>query len=272
MACLYTYIKSLSDKGLLSGEYRQPQSVQYPPIPGTQYRIRIFSSTISSLIPNAFVWNGIDTLHFRLTGDGGITWTVINLIEGFYTVADLNLAITDALVGIGLLSSLTINDPPIYLGLNPVDGLCYIVLDTTKAVPGTVQIGISFDLYDTWQLVGFSAIKTFVADGIVSSDVIPFIDFQGSNIGIITSFTGAGFVNGTRSSLLAAFPIPFINKGEIRYPSYDTSLLSPYVFCDVPRSFTGFKINFINLRTGTDIMFLGGDVKLQIEISSITKK
>jgi hypothetical protein len=208
-----------------------------------------------------------DTTRLRISGDGGVTWIIVDMIPGFYTVAQINAAISNALVANGFLLPANINNPPIYLGITPVDQRCYVILDTTKATVGTVQIGISFDLYDTWQLVGFDAVKTFILDGTYAADTIPFIDYQGSSIAVTTSFQGSRWVNGIRSNIMAQFPIPFINRGDITYPSYNTLLLSPYTICDIPRVFTGYTVNFINPRTGKDLVFLYGDVSLTIDIS-----
>lgn len=269
MTTLFTYSKTLTTQGNFNGTYIQSPPMRFPKREGVVHRIRVYHVAISSIIPNVFASTdvGIDTTSYRISGDGGTTWLTVNLIPGFYTINQLNASITDALVANGMLLPANVADPPIYIGINPVDRFPYVVLDTTKG-SGITQIGFSVAIGDIWRLFGFLTQKTFVVDGTFGATTMPETDVQGTDIAVLSSFPTTKYIDGHGSNEICRFPIPYYMQNEILFPSYNTQLLSPYMSANIPEMFNGFDVKVVNAANYKPMIFLYGSCNITIEISA----
>lgn len=269
---LFTMFQERSSPGKLSGSYKQATPLLFEQTNRT-YALKLFSLTISSIIPNVYVdaESGTDTTHFDVTADGGVTWTTINLIPGYYSVRTLREAIIVAFIDLGVQDPTTVDDPCVYLGLTTVNQMSYITLNTAKCIPATAtQVGIRFT-GQTGALPGFTTTTTFLVDGTFTGDTAPLYDYQGSEISVVTSLTAAQWIStndgaSTSTGEIVRIPIPFVMGGLITFPSYRTLLDSPVLHAQIPRYWTGYTMRFVNPRTGRDIIFGYGHVSACLQI------
>lgn len=261
------YYKEITSIGLLNGTYVQSPSLKLDN--SKKYALRVLTCRLSPVIPNIYSVAGVnDNTQLDISNDNFATRVTIVLTAGSYNVAQLNLAIQNILVGLSW--NIDNNDSALWLAVNPVSKLCYVRLDSTKLALGT-QICVDFTSQSTStfnNVVGFTAPSSFNVDGLHDANAIPYLDYQGSNVQIRTSFTNTSFLNGTPSNILCSFPMSSTGN-EIIFPSTETGLISPLIQCDIPYILNGYDIKIEDQRTNKPIYFSYGSITLQLEIIEI---
>jgi len=224
--------------------------------------IRLVKAVISKQIPNVYSYDNFDNTKLRVSNDGGVTWTIVNLTPGIYTVAYIQAAINAA------CASLTywINnaDPGFILDFNPATEQVYIKMDSTKLIGGIGQLGIDFGNSDMKNTLGFTMPTFFILDGLHTANINAQVDAQGTMIDV-KIFNVADRIryssDGSTNNTLCVIPIDSTNPNEVIYqPPF-----SPLIPCSIPPVVAQFTVNFVN-GLGRPLYLLTGNVLVEFEI------
>ena len=242
----------------------------YPIIPlnrNKKYKMRMLKAAISVNIPNVYNFNGTNNGLLRVSNDGGVTWTNIQLENGIYSVAYINDAIVSTLVE--TLGWCTKDNPCFSLEANLATQKLYISIDSTQLISGTA-FAIDFSVSDIYTLLGCVTTKTFTSDtSITTFSDFPKIDYWGNSINIYIDGIGSiSNYNGKQSSLLYILNAIKYNENQNEYVSgLDGSICSPFLI-DVSGSLSRISFRFTG-TTGQPIYLLNGDTTVQLELSEV---
>jgi hypothetical protein len=219
-------------------------------------------------MPNVYNIDGKNNGLVRVTNDGGGTWTSIQLPVGIYTIPLIQEAINQT---IGPTWYTSMADPAILIQYNLATNIAYIILDSTKLAVGT-QIGIDFSQSLIHQLLGFSAVQTFITDGVFSASEYAQLDWFGNNVSIVLNGFGAlSIKNGVLSNEIVSVPLSSSNvNNEYVYPS--AGIVSPYITLSRPlTNLSSYDVNFYGSRVDTNgvpypIYVMEGLVEVVVEL------
>ena len=225
---------------------------------------RIVSFALSAVIPNVYTYQGTNTQTFRLSKDGGTSWTDCSLKVGRYSIRNIQDSINNIANQLSYYTSTS--DPAFILSYNPATKFVYCSIDSTKMVGG-VQFGIDFSVSNLCEMLGFQAQKTFITDNLFTADDIPQIDWQGTSVNINTSFISKSMnVNGKWVNTLVNIPITNESANvEIYYPSASTFSYSPLIEADVSNYISNYDIN-LRTNKGKELVVIYGRFRIDIEV------
>lgn len=221
------------------------------------HTIRVVDFAISSQIPNVYNYGGVNNGLVRVTKNAGVAWTSIQLPNGVYSVTQIQNAINET-VSTWYTSSA---DPGILIRANTALKLIYIVLDSTKLVGGVGQIGIDMSQSLFYELLGFSATKSFIVDGTYTGDVYPQMDYIGNQIVVSVSGFGAVSVkNGFSSNEL--FRVNLAETTTLNVYTFP-KVSQPDITCYPASQLTSFGVTITGSR-GRPVYLLEGEVSLSL--------
>lgn len=233
--------------------------------PNTKKRYRIVRVILSNELPNIYNFGGFNNTGFRISRDGGLSWTTCTLQFGIYSISQLNLAINNCAQQESFWKDN--NDPGYELNYNPTTKIVYIKLDSTKLTDNPAnQLGIDFSGTRIYETLGFVTTKSYITDGLKTASDQPQMDAQGTYVDVFCSIIqGSRYVNENLSNIICRVPIVDSSNVEIVFPSSVTGLISPIVRASIPSIIQSYDIRFINGR-GRDCVFLTGSAQVEIEI------
>lgn len=258
MSRILSYSKFVNSISSMDGTTTLVQSLQLDS--RREHKVRLIDFAISSQIPNVFNYNGTNNGLLAVSGDGGATYTDIQIEDGIYSVSQIQNAINQT------LSSwwTDVGDPGILIRSNTAIKKNYIVLDSTKLKAPHTQLGIDLSLSSISDLLGFSATKTFIVDGTYTGDMYPQLDWIGNKLRVLIHGLG---------------PITILDGGvsdEICRVNLATeSVTNLYTFPDIvqpaitvspPSQLNSFSVELIGSRNNRPVYLLEGEVFVSIEI------
>lgn len=268
-----SYSKSFTTLSSLDGVVCLRQPISFIPYRGTEKPRRMslrliqvsFTSRIANVysLPDGSFNNGL----IRVSKDGGATWTSIQLPDGVYTLPYIQAAINEAVSAWWTTSS----DPGFVLRYNLATEYAYVSLDSTKlAAPG--QLGIDFSQSRVADLLGYSAVKTFVADGTHVADAQAMLNWCGDAVSVyLRGFGTLSVADGVLSEELCSIPLTVSQVGnEYIYPS--ASITTDTIDIDPLASLTEFTVEFKGSRRDASdkpypVYATDGAVKLIFKLS-----
>lgn len=245
----------------------------FPPLANGFYRLRVLQLTMSGVVPNLYQYPKYSwsSVALRVTDDGGGTWFDVIFDPGYYSVPMIQAGLTAWMIENNWLLESTYTEPPIKIYYRDSDNRVIIDLDTTLAngTHGVFQIGIKFDVDNFNQVVGFLTTDVMVTDACFPATNEAKLNIQGENMMLTSSFMNSRYYNGVTSSVIAEFPVKdfIMTHDQIQFPAVESGLISPYIMCDVPRSFNGFHVEFVSVETGKSFVFMNAKAILTMEIS-----
>jgi hypothetical protein len=267
---ILSYNKSLSTFGSPNGTVTLDYPLRWTNKGNTIQKIRLIKATISDRMPNIYSQgttfnNGL----VRVTNDGGLTWTPIQLQNGVYTIPLIQEAINQT---IGPTYYTSMSDPGILIQYNLSTNIVYIIIDSSKLAVGT-QIGIDFSQSLIYQLLGFVTTKTFITDGTHSASNYAQLDWFGNSVSVVlTGFGPISIKNGALSNELVSIPLSASNvNNEYIYPT--AGIISPIIPLSRPISeLRNFDVTFLGSRVDSNgvqypIYILDGMVEIVLELS-----
>lgn len=264
---ILTYSSSFNSLSKLDGEVTLQTPIRFNN--RQKQAIRLIKVTFSSLIPNIYQIPGsFNNGLIRVSKDGGVNWTNIQLPNGVYEVAHIQGAIIQAISTWWIDAS----DPGILLRYNLATQIMYFEMDSTKlAVPG--QLGIDMSVSQIAELLGYTgANRTCVIDGLFSADSYAKVDWAGNTVSVILEgFGPISIRNGAQSNELCTVPLSSSkNVNEYLYPV--SGIVTPLVplsrFIEEVRT---YYVKFHGSRVDSNgvqypIYVLEGSVELQFEL------
>jgi len=228
------------------------------------YYIRGISAQLSSRIPNVYKATDyvFDNSTVRVKRNVADAWTTVQLTYGIYDPQQIGAAIVSA------VSSWFTNsaDPSLVISTNSVIDKTIITIVTGKLKAGGTQFCLDLSQSDMYSTLGFSATKTFITNGVFSSDVTPKLDTQGLNCRIVCDLCPSRNINGRISKCLIDVPLIYAAESvtEFLYPSFGSSNL-PIIAYQGSHNVNGFVINFQTVY-GLPMMFMSGRAIVTFDI------
>lgn len=231
--------------------------------PTKSHYIQLIEGQLSRWIPNVFNYDSVNTGLLRVTTDGGTSWTTIQLVNGLYTVQQIEDAITNVLASVYT----SVASPAIVIRANTATNQVYMILDTTALSAGT-QIGI--DLAPTGSsfgtLLGFTTTTSFVTDGTKTCDAFPQLDWFGNYVSVILETFGAiSNKNGSNSSEIYRINLDDASsRNTYSFPL----LVQPKIELRDVTQISHWSIKLVGSRDRT-LVVLEGDIVISILIHEI---
>jgi hypothetical protein len=234
--------------------------------PNNQKAIRLVQLSIDSDIPNVYNYGGENNGLVRTSKDDGVTWDVIQLSNGVYTVSQIEAAI---------LASITAywtdpTDPGFTLRANSVTQQCYVIIDSTKlAVADQFRIDFKYLTSLMYELLGFVTTTAFSVDGTYTGSQYPRLDWFGNSI--VVNLIGFGYIsiyNGSSGYEFARIPLSAAQiNNEYIYPLQ--GIQTPWIIIDNLSYLQKFTIELKGDYNNKSIYCLEGAFALTFEIKEL---
>lgn len=262
MSRIFSYSKTISAIGSLDGYVTLQQNVYLNP--QRPHYIRVLAATISTSFPNIYNYNGFNNGLIRLSNDNWATHTDIQLDNGIYTASQIQSAVNSTIASWYTDST----DQAFKLQTNTALRKCYIILDSSKLVAPFTQICVDFGQSYLWQLLGFSATKTFHVDGTYEADLYPMFDWFGNRVAIRLNGIAPYFSvrNGTSSTEICSIQLQALSSASQNIYEFPMYSKSPKIIIDCSTNISTYNISFVGERSDLPMVFLEGSCYLLFEI------
>ena len=229
----------------------------------TPLYLKLIKFSISSYIPNVYNYGGVNNALVRCSKDNGVTWDVIQLSDGVYTIPLINSAIQSAISTYWTDPS----DPGFFLRYNTATYQTYISIDSSKlAVPSQFCIDFNYNNSRMYELLGFITVKSFNTDGNHIASDFAKIDWFGNNISVqLNGFGPISILNGKSSLEICNVPLSTAQvTNEYVYPL--SGLVSPWIIINSLTNLAQYSVKFVGEQNG-QVLVLQGSVNLIFELS-----
>lgn len=226
--------------------------------------MQVLKVTFSSRIPNVYQSGTFNNGFIRISRDAGATWEGFQMPNGVYSVPFIESAINEAAKTAGWWADDT--DPGFKLAYNLATELVYITMDSAKLNAPGGQLGIDFSASSVSDLLGFSAIKTFVIDGTYSADVNARLDWFGNAVSLIIEGLGSiSLMNGRSSYEYFSMPLSATSVTN-EYVFTRETFVAPKVELQPLENLTFFEIKFRG-SSGDVVYILDGSVDVMVQFT-----
>jgi hypothetical protein len=263
MSIPLSFTNNTSELGSIDGEVVMNQAIKLNP--NTKKMIRLDQLTMTSQLPNIYNFNGVNTGLLRTSKDDGVSWDIIQLNDGIYTVSLIQAAILSVITSYWTDS----NDPGFAIRYNTATQIVYIEIDSSKlAVVDQFQIDIAPTGSSMNELLGFSSTTLFDTDGLHDADLYAQLDWFGNNVSVqLEGFGSISFLNGQQSNQLCSVPLSSsIVNNEYVFPT--AGIISPWILIRAENQISKYSIKLVG-SSGRNMIFLQGSISLSLELREI---
>lgn len=265
------YRKTVDDLAVLDGEISFDANLSLPP--NKPLFIRVIKAQLTKQLPNIYEYGNFDNTRIGLTRDGGVSWVVVVLPPGIYTLEYLEYALNEAVAVAPHLWWTLATDPGFEFTFNLATQKINVYMDSSKlAAPGI--LGIDFDSYsDANLLVGFDPVGPILDSGppfpsLFPAPNYPQFDTQGTAVDIISSFNLVySYQNSKNTDVIASIPLTGSNEDhdEFLYPI--PGQVSPYMQVTNTSVLSGITLTLVGSRA-RPIVSTNGNFFITIELVS----
>ena len=261
MSRILSYTNSVDDIGSLDGEVRfdNPLSMNNNRLKA----VRLVSFSVSSYIPNVYNVGGINNGLLRTQKDDGVTWDVIQLTDGVYTIPVIQAAILNAISTYWTDDT----DPGFALRYNSATFEVYVDIDSTKlAVAGQFQIDFKPTGSLMYELLGFTTTTLFDTDGLHTADAYAQLDWFGNDISVqLFGLGNLTIVNGSPTNEFFSVPLS-ATKVNNEYVFPTAGIRMPWILIGGRDNLQKFSVKLVGSRNNRQIIVLEGKVNLVFEL------
>lgn len=248
--------------------------------------VRLIKASISSSIPNVYIQPAtssspaINNGLFRISIDGGATYTFIQLPTGIYSFQFIEAALNTACAQINLWADPT--SPGFHVRYNEATQLSYILIDSTKLTGYTAGVGpylsLDLDASYVWDLLGYNTVARLLVTDLAHptltfySDQIAKMNWIGDTITVYVDGLGNfSYENGVFASDICTIDLSTtggqVPNAYVYEPRYSDDL--PLVQC--PETIMRLGIRFVGDRLDyngqpREVFLMDGAVQLICEL------